>query len=162
MDIVLGHCEAKRIFSLDCSTVSDPFVNESINRKASPDLIREILNYMAENSIQNYIPNNLHNALLDRAEWQGKNSNTCLIYWKNPEEWAGLIYGHIRDSGQIGSIVTVYELFQGDETVGCQFHGLPELFWGRVLKALQRSGKAAIFGAESDSLITPETGLKFI
>lgn len=88
-------------------------------------------------------------------------STKCIIYWKKASEWADLIYQHVSDSGQIGSIVTVYELFQGDETVGKEFHGLPELMWSRVLKPLQKANKVAVFGAESDSVITAETGIKF-
>lgn len=99
---------------------------------------------------------------VDQGEWLQGQSSTCLVYWKKPSEWADLIYSHIRDSGQLNSIVTVYELFEGDETAGCQFHGLPEVLWARVLKPLQKANKAAVFGAASDSAITAETGIKFI
>ena len=59
-----------------------------------------------------------------------------------------------RDILADGSIVTVYELFLGDETTSKDFHGLPEIMWPRVLKPLQKSGKAAIFGGDgSDTLV---------
>lgn len=85
-----------------------------------------------------------------------------LIYWKKPSEWADILYAHIVDSGSAGSIVTVYELFLGDETTSKDFHGLPEIMWPRVLKPLQKSGKAAIFGGDGSDKITAETGIKFM
>lgn len=90
-------------------------------------------------------------------------SSQFLIYWKKPSEWADLVYAHIVESGATGSIVTVYELFLGDETTGKLFHGLPEVMWPRVLKPLQNSGKAAVFGGDGAAdKITSETGIKFM
>lgn len=90
-------------------------------------------------------------------------SSKFLIYWHKPAEWADLVYTHIQDTGQLGSVVTVYEVFLADEAAHCEFHGLPEAFWGRVLKPLQKAGRAAVFGAADDAApITSETGIKFI
>ena len=40
-----------------------------------------------------------------------------LIYWRSPLEWSKLIYKFVEMSGGIGSIFTVYDLIEGDDTV---------------------------------------------
>ena len=84
--------------------------------------------------------------------------STFLMYWKKPTQWADTIYEYVQRTGMTGSVVTVYELILGDEAEGEVFHGLPDI-WPRVFKALERSGRAALFGAES---LTAEAGIKFI
>ena len=40
-----------------------------------------------------------------------------LIYWRSPLEWSKLIYKFVEISGGIGSIFTIYDLIEGDDTV---------------------------------------------
>lgn len=107
-------------------------------------MIRELLTYLASTG---------------NAEQFNKSS--FLIYWKKPTEWADLINDYVQRVGLSGSIVTVYELFMADEAASEVFHGLPDIMWPRVFRALERSGKAALFGVEPTAKITSETGIKF-
>lgn len=43
-------------------------------------------------------------------------SSTALIYWRKPEEWAQMIYKFVDRIGGIGSIYTVYDLIEGDDS----------------------------------------------
>lgn len=45
-DLVLGYCQAHRIFFIDSSSVQLPFENTAISRKASAELIHCILEFM--------------------------------------------------------------------------------------------------------------------
>jgi hypothetical protein len=49
-DVVLGYCASGRIFTIDYEAVEAPFNNESISRRASPDLIKSILEHMVSQS----------------------------------------------------------------------------------------------------------------
>jgi ESCRT-II complex subunit VPS25 len=82
----------------------------------------------------------------------------CLLYWRKLGEWADLVYSHVAETGQTGSIVTVYELFHSDDTL--PFYNLPEAFWRRVLRILDKSGKAKLFDSE-EGANSMELGIKF-
>lgn len=84
----------------------------------------------------------------------------CLIFWRRPGQWADLIYSHVQAAGLLGSIVTVYELFELEDACECAFYRLPEPLWRRALAVLERAGKAKLFDSEgaANSL---ELGIKF-
>lgn len=80
------------------------------------------------------------------------------LYWKRPEEWASTIYDWINETGQTGSIMTFYELTQGDMAHTTEFHELPEPILRKALDVLARQGKAQVFqGAGEDG-----DGVKFV
>ena len=41
-----------------------------------------------------------------------------MIYWRKPSEWASKLYEWIDGSGQIDSVLTLYEIRDGEVTVG--------------------------------------------
>lgn len=63
------------------------------------------------------------------VEWDGTTKSTAIIYWRKPEEWANAIYEWIDNTGQKGSVLTLYEISEGDLTVS---QGLFE--WDRAGK----------------------------
>lgn len=62
------------------------------------------------------------------VEWDGSTKSTAIIYWRKPEEWANAIYEWIDNTGQKGSVLTLYEISEGDLTVSQGLSG-----WGRFL-----------------------------
>ncbi|RUS32794.1 putative methyltransferase-domain-containing protein [Jimgerdemannia flammicorona] len=42
----------------------------------------------------------------------------CFIYWRKPEEWANYISSWVSDNGMNNSILTLYEIANGDNTEG--------------------------------------------
>ncbi|CAD6566196.1 MAG: hypothetical protein ASARMPREDX12_003118 [Alectoria sarmentosa] len=111
-----------------------------------------------------------------RAEWidggLDAKGGTAWVYWKRPEEWAEVIVGWVEETGQKSTVLTLYELINGEMTVGRgtvsrdwrlksnahgtpDFHGMdPELFQ-RSLAVLVKRGKAQVFGSED------QQGVKF-
>ncbi|KAG5458958.1 MAG: hypothetical protein BJ554DRAFT_726, partial [Olpidium bornovanus] len=65
------------------------------------------------------------------AEWDSQQRLRCLVYWKKPSDWANLIYKWVVDTGNLNSILTVYELIQGDTAVAA---GVLFLRRGRKLR----------------------------
>lgn len=43
--------------------------------------------------------------------------SSILVYWRRPSEWSQLIYKFVERTGGIGSIFTVYDLIEGDDSV---------------------------------------------
>lgn len=40
-----------------------------------------------------------------------------MIFWRRPAEWAQLVYKFVERIGGIGSIFTVYDLIEGDDSI---------------------------------------------
>lgn len=77
------------------------------------------------------------------------------IYWRSPEEWAQLIEGWVDETAQKGSVLTLYELVEGDGTLGTDIHGIDRDMLHRALQLLVKRGRAQIFGQEDSQ------GVKF-
>ncbi len=41
-----------------------------------------------------------------------------MIYWRKPSEWASKLYEWVDGSGQVDTVLTLYELREGDVTEG--------------------------------------------
>lgn len=83
------------------------------------------------------------------------NGDIAYVYWRTPEEWAGIIESWVEGTAQKGSVLTVYELVEGENTRGSEFWGMDRDVLIKALGVLVKRGKAQIFGQE-DSL-----GVKF-
>ncbi|KIV98696.1 uncharacterized protein PV09_09524 [Verruconis gallopava] len=134
--LILTYCRHHRIFQLSIvESFNTPlFTNASINRKLAIPDIRAVLEYMASSEGGN------------RAEWTDKTKSRAWVWWRKPEEWADVIYQWIEGTGQKGSVLTVYELSQGDSTRGSDLHDLDPEVMNKSLAVLVKRGKAQIFG----------------
>lgn len=88
------------------------------------------------------------------AEWvdQGKKKaatearEEVYVYWKSAEEWASVVLKWVEDTGQRNTVLTFYELLEGDVTEKCEWRGMPEEVLGRVMGVLVRRGRAGLLG----------------
>lgn len=85
----------------------------------------------------------------------GDQGDVVFVHWRKPDEWAALVDAYVEDTAQKGSVLTVYELVEGDGTRGSDIHGMDTEVLLKALNILVKRGKAQIFG-EDDSL-----GVKF-
>lgn len=53
-----------------------------------------------------------------RERGGGGDGGTAWVYWHRPEEWADVIAGWVEDTGQKNTVLTLYELVNGEMTVG--------------------------------------------
>lgn len=95
-----------------------------------------------------------------RIEWtlpatKGEQSNTCYVYWKTPSEWADAIYGWVDETGQKGTVLTIYEIREGDAVRSREWHEMDEGLLRKALNVLVKRGKAQVFGQEENA------GVKF-
>lgn len=119
---------------------SDLFNNRKLNKKLYPKDIKEVLEYMV----------NVDGG--QRAEWVTKDKASAWIYWRRPEEWALSIANWVDETGQKNSVLTLYELVEGDATENQEFHGMDVEVLRKGLAVLSKQGKAQVFGGEGEGV----------
>ncbi|SPQ27035.1 decd3916-e42c-4117-9874-0aa30fe61f9b [Thermothielavioides terrestris] len=139
--------------SLDTSEL---FYNRRINRRLSLADIREVIDFLRRDGRAEYVAgggsssSNGSGGGFDGAGGGGGGGgegDVAWIYWRTPEEWAALVEGWVDATGQRGSVLTLYELVEGDGTRG-KFHGLDQELLLKALNVLVKRGKAQVFGQE--------------
>ncbi|KAK2809932.1 hypothetical protein FQN50_003346 [Emmonsiellopsis sp. PD_5] len=93
-----------------------------------------------------------------RAEWVGGDSGgkaVAWIWWRTPEEWAGALADWVEETGQKNTVLTLYELMEGEATTSQEFHGMDPDVLLKSLQVLVKRGKAQVFGNED------QQGVKF-
>ena len=105
-DLILGYCRHHRIFVLNVreSVATSPlFGNEAISRRLQPADANDILHLMASAGL---------------AEWYAADGNKLMIFWRKPSEWARMLYEWVDGSGQVDAVLTLYEIREGEVTMG--------------------------------------------
>lgn len=101
-----------------------------------------------------------------RAEWiergksggggaAGERGGTFWVFWKRPEEWGDVLAVWVEEVGQKNTVLTLYELREGEATRGQDFWGMDGELFQRALGVLIQRGKAQVFGSED------QQGVKF-
>jgi ESCRT-II complex subunit VPS25 len=123
------------------------FRNDGIKRHANSEFIRDIYTFLVSEHC---------------AEWVGddkdKNHNHGIyVLWHSIEEWAQMIYEWVDNTGQTGSIMTLYELRRGELAAREEFYGMHYNILVKVLNTLVKQGKAALMKDEDGKI----GGVKF-
>lgn len=143
-DIVLSYCTSNRLFTLNSSL--PVFSNSSIGRRVRGDLFKAIIECMLGRRLLTKHPSI---------------AGDYVVWWRSIEDWSSALYQYAQETGNVGgAIMTVYELVEGEDSVGQVFHGIPEIVWRPVFKALERDGRAKLFGEETAQSAV-EIGVKF-
>ncbi|KAK0641199.1 vacuolar protein-sorting-associated protein 25 [Cercophora newfieldiana] len=169
--LILSYCRHHRIFKLpltppDVTTTTttttpsattttaastssavgdDLFYNRKINRRLSLSDTREVIDFLRKDGRAEYVSGN---------DKEG-GGDVVWIYWRTPEEWASLVEAWVDETAQKGSVLTLYELTEGEGTRGTEFHGMDPELLQKALSVLVKRGKAQIFGQEDSQ------GVKF-
>ena len=80
------------------------------------------------------------------------NSNSTelefFVLWKSLDAWGSMLLEWFEMCGKLSQVVTLYELGDGDESVGWEFHGMPSGLLVECLKVLVRRGRATLIKDE--------------
>lgn len=126
--LVLSYCRHHRLFKLSlspggsttttttASSTSDPtvvdteelFHNRRLNRRLALADIKEVIDFMRKEGRAEYVG----------SEGGGEGGDVVWVYWRTPEEWAALIEGWVDETAQKGTVLTLYELTEGEGTRG--------------------------------------------
>ena len=130
-ELVLSHQKGKKSYSLDVKEAqSGIFHNQEINRKLSEDGIQMVLEELRKKG---------------HLEWKDpKVKKECLIMWRTPEQWGKMIYDYITANSMTNTVCTLFELSNGEDTEGLEFHGIENWLLLRALKTLEADGKAEL------------------
>jgi ESCRT-II complex subunit VPS25 len=156
--LIQSYCRHNRIFSLSLiDALETPlFNNTSLRRRLNLRDAKAILSWMSS-------PEGGNRAEFISAD-KGKkkaaaasddDGGRCWIFWRRPEEWSAVLEEWVERTGQKGTVLTLYEIVEGDAS-------RKEEFWNMDMELLMRSlavsvkrGKAQIFGGEGSE------GVKF-
>lgn len=133
---ILSYTSHARIFKL--SLTNPPpnlFANPSLHRSLSPPDTRTVLEHMVSHGQAAWLP----------PASRGEQSTTAWIFWRSLAEWADAVYAWVDGRGLRASVLTVYELREGEES-GREWEGCEEGFLRLVLGVLVGRGKAVVFG----------------
>lgn len=128
--LVLSYCQHHRIFKLPLSPVStstttagassslsnaaeDIFFNRKLNRRLALADVREVIDFMRKDGRAEYVGG--EGAAAGAAAAGG---DVVWVYWRTPEEWAALVEGWVDETAQKGTVLTLYELTEGEGTRG--------------------------------------------
>lgn len=156
-EIILSYCQHYKITSLsllgsilhtqlsdvDDNEIPPLFENKNINRAVNDDFKAMIFKHL------------IHK--LHRAEYiNPKQPETgILIYWKTLIEWANILHDFVERTGQLGSVLTIYELTKlEDSGVDEDLKDLDYNLLVRILKGvLIKQGRAQILMNEDGTQI---------
>jgi ESCRT-II complex subunit VPS25 len=142
---ILSYCAHHRLytFTLTPALGTPLFSNPPIKRALSERDARSVLDVMATADGGS------------RVEWLGTGNSRFRVWWRRPEEWAGMIEEWVDKSGQKGVVLTLYELTEGEQTTREEWYGMDKEVVKRVVGISVKRGKAAMFGGDG------EEGVKF-
>ncbi|KFA61978.1 hypothetical protein S40285_07592 [Stachybotrys chlorohalonatus IBT 40285] len=172
--LVLAYARHHRLFKLQLSAAadSDLFRNRRLDRRLAAADIREVIDFMRKDGRAEYVPggsatgatSSLSSSAVAAVAGGGGGGgasqgpaagDVVYIYWRTPAEWAAVVEAYVEETAHKGSVLTVYELTDGEGTRGTEIHGMDSQVLMKALNILVKRGKAQIFGQE-DSL-----GVKF-
>ncbi|KAI1336991.1 ESCRT-II complex, vps25 subunit [Xylariaceae sp. FL0016] len=158
--LVLAYCAHHRIYKLSLS--ADLFHNARINRRLSLADAREVFGFMRKEGRAEYVTGREEG--FGSSGWtggggvggkDGAGGEVVWVYWKTPEEWAALVGAWVEETAQKGTVLTLYEITDGEGARGTEFFGLDPEILQKALQVLVKRGKAQIFGQED------QQGVKF-
>lgn len=129
--LVLSYCQHHRIFKLPLSPTpsasasttastlapsaptpavdtDELFHNRRLNRRLALSDVREVIDFMRKDGRAEYVAGG-------PGAGQG---DVVWVYWRTPEEWAGRIEAWVDETAQKGTVLTLYELIEGEGTRG--------------------------------------------
>ncbi|KAH8809959.1 putative vacuolar protein-sorting-associated protein, partial [Hyaloscypha sp. PMI_1271] len=149
--LVQAYCRHHRFFklSLTDSLDSDLFHNKKIGKRLGREDAREVVEFMWKEGRAEWVVD-------DKGKTRGAGEGgEFWVWWRNVEEWAGLIAEWVDETAQKNTVLTLYELTESEATLSQEFHGMDPELLQKALSVLVKRGKAQVFGQED------QQGVKF-
>ncbi|KAA8625091.1 ESCRT-II domain containing protein [Pyrenophora tritici-repentis] len=156
--LIQSYCRHNRIFTISLiDALNTPlFNNTTLRRSLSLRDAKAILMYMASpeggNRAEFISTNNKKGAKAGEEGEGGK----AWIYWRRPEEWAAALEEWVERTGQKGTVLTLYEIAEGDVSRREEFYGMDLELLQKSLGVCVKRGKAQVFGSGGEG-----EGVKF-
>lgn len=118
--------------------------NERINRRVLPSYLTSLISAMVSRNLAYYEP--------------PKQTRSVILLWRLPEEWADVLHSWGTATGQLNTILTLYEIT--DPPVPSPLSGIPLSLLRRTITILTRSGRAQLIGVADGEGVRLLTGGK--
>ncbi|RMZ69156.1 Vacuolar -sorting-associated 25 [Pyrenophora seminiperda CCB06] len=156
--LIQSYCRHNRIFTLSLiDALNTPlFNNTTLRRSLSLRDAKAILTYMASPEGGNraeFISTSSKKGAKAGEEGEG---GKVWIYWRRPEEWAAALEEWVERTGQKGTVLTLYEIVEGDASRREEFYGMDLELLQKSLGVSVKRGKAQVFGSGGEG-----EGVKF-
>jgi ESCRT-II complex subunit VPS25 len=154
---IQSYCRFHRIFSLSLiDALSTPlFHNTALSRQLSLRDAKAILSWMASpeggNRAEFISSGNKKKSAADESE-----GGRVWIYWRRPEEWAAALEEWVDRTGQKGTVLTLYEIVEGEASEREEFKGMDMELLRASLGVCVKRGRAQIFSSGGEG-----EGVKF-
>ncbi|KAJ4326080.1 hypothetical protein N0V94_000242 [Neodidymelliopsis sp. IMI 364377] len=154
---IQSYCRFHRIFSLSLiDALSTPlFHNTTLSRQLSLRDAKAILSWMASpeggNRAEFISSGNKKKSAADESE-----GGRVWIYWRRPEEWAAALEEWVDRTGQKGTVLTLYEIVEGEASEREEFKGMDMELLRASLGVCVKRGRAQIFSSGGEG-----EGVKF-
>lgn len=137
-----------QIPQLDVKSLPPLFLNPAIDRACSTDFCHVITSHLV---------NTLHHGEYVDPKSPGRG---LYVFFYSLERWGDILYQHIADSGQLGTIFTIFELTHPEHSAGpLEIHNMDPSLLGHVLRrVLVKQGKANLLMGEDNEI----GGVKFL
>ncbi|KAJ4367633.1 hypothetical protein N0V83_007218 [Neocucurbitaria cava] len=163
--LIQSYSRHNRIFSLSLiDALNTPlFHNTQLSRRLSLRDAKAILSWMASSEGGNRAEfigtkkggGGKSGAAAAAAAGGDEEGGRVWIYWRRPEEWAAALEEWVERTGQKGTVLTLYEIVEGDASRKEEFHGMDMDLLLKSLGVCVKRGKAQVFGGEGSE------GVKF-
>ncbi|KAI9051250.1 hypothetical protein LZ554_005351 [Drepanopeziza brunnea f. sp. 'monogermtubi'] len=156
--LVLTYARAHRLFRLALSSAltSPLFHNSAISKRLSREDAKEVVEYMVREGRAEWVGESHHSGTAKGGGAKGGEGGSVFwVWWRDVEEWAGLIGDWVDETAQKNTVLTLYELTESEATISQDFHGMDPDLLQRALGVLVKRGKAQVFGQED------QQGVKF-
>jgi len=142
-DLIMQYHQHHGLYTMTPATFP-LFRNEAIDRQLSREGVEAVIAFMINDGV---------------AEWSdGASRSSLLIMWRRPDAIAAEVYEWATQRALINSIMTFYELHEGEEQRGASFYNIESVLLRKALMSLQASGKCQIMRGET----ADEDGIKFL
>ncbi|KAI4660509.1 hypothetical protein J4E90_006077 [Alternaria incomplexa] len=156
--LIQSYCRHNRIFTLSLiDALPTPlFTNTTLRRSLSLRDAKAIITYMASPEGGNRAE--FINTSSSKKAKAGEESEggKAWIYWRRPEEWAAALEEWVERTGQKGTVLTLYEIVEGDASRREEFFGMDLELLQRSLGVCVKRGRAQVFGSGGEG-----EGVKF-
>ena len=179
--LVLEYCAAHHCFELSVSTVwertPDLFCERKLDRALSRDMLRVVFAYMVDKGRAMYDPplprgykvprvghieadRRMHALSVAAAHAQPsydvEHGSRIWVYWRTPTEWGDVLYAWIKETGQIRSVLTLYELEHSPFALRTH---MPLVMLKQALDTLVARRRAQMFSSDAHD---ENLGIKFV
>jgi ESCRT-II complex subunit VPS25 len=153
--LIQSYCRHHRIFSLSLiDALETPlFNNTTLRRRLNLRDAKAILQWMSTSEGGNRVE--FISSPGSKKKATEEEGGRCWIFWRRPEEWSAVLEEWVDRTGQKGTVLTLYEIVEGDPSRKEEFFGMDMELLIRSLGISVKRGKAQIFGGEGSE------GVKF-